>query len=101
MNHLHLLCALFVSPVLFAGCSSPSVPGSPGVPEPICVLEDPDNGQRVRLYKEIPFKVPADYDEEKHIAEWTAKQNAHGYTKEISPEDDREQLAELRAANKK
>lgn len=91
-----LLLATFFG---FTGCSSWSVHGSPGVPEPICVLENPETGERVRFYKEIPFKVPADYDEQKHIADWTAKQNEKGFTKRISPEDDRPQLAELRSRN--
>jgi hypothetical protein len=63
------------------------------------VLENPETGDRVRFYKEIPFKVPADYDEQKHIADWTAKQKDDGFTITISPEDDRQQLAELQGKN--
>jgi hypothetical protein len=91
--------SLFFATLLVTGCSSSSVPGSPGVPEPICVLENPETGDRVRFYKEIPFKVPAGYDEQKHIADWTAKQKDDGFTITIAPEDDRQQLAELRGKN--
>mgnify|MGYP006223945735 CR=1 FL=1 len=97
--------AVFRCPILafaltlgISGCSTPS---SPGVPVPIRVLENPDSGKRVRLYKEIPFKVPDGYDEEKHIAEWTEKQKEAGFTKVIAPEDDRKRLAELRKRNLK
>src|SRR5262245_59505356 len=55
----------------FLGCGNPSVLGTPGVPKPIKVLENPQTGERVRLYKEIWFKKPKGYDESKHIAEWT------------------------------
>lgn len=91
--------SLLVATLLVTGCSSSSVPGSPGVPEPICVLENPETGDRVRFYREIPFKVPAGYDEQKHIADWTAKQKDDGFTITISPQDDRQQLAELRGKN--
>ena len=70
-----------------------------GVPEPIRVLENPETGERVRMYREIAYKVPADYDEEVHIAEWKESQRTEGFTVEISPEDDRERLAEERARN--
>jgi len=36
----------------------------------------------------------------KHIAEWTSVMERDGFTKEISPIDDRPQLAELRAKNR-
>ena len=81
------------------GCNTSSVPGSPGVPEPIRILENPATGVRVRFFREIPFKVPTGYDEKKHIADWTSKQNKDGFMKEITPEEDREQLAELRRKN--
>ncbi len=32
------------------------------------------------MYKEIPFKVSADYDEKKHIAQWKADQAKKGFT---------------------
>ena len=54
----------------------------------------------MRLYREIPFKTPTGYDEETHIAEWTEKQKQAGFTKVITPEDDREKLAELRKRNR-
>jgi hypothetical protein len=96
--------ALFTSTVLLSvlnivGCGSSSVPGSPGVPEPIMVLENPATGERVRFFREIPYKVPKDYDENKHLAEWMADHRKNGFTTEITPEADREQLAELRRKN--
>ncbi len=81
------------------GCNAPSVPGAPGVPVPIKVLENPTTGERVRFFREIPFKVPLAYDEKQHIADWTAKQQKDGFTKEIAPEEDGEQFAELRRNN--
>lgn len=42
------------------------------------------SGARVELYKEIPYKVPADYDERKHVADWKAEQSRKGYTVEIT-----------------
>jgi len=92
-------CLLFAIVLGLSACSSPSVLDSPGVPEPICVLENPDTGERVRLYKEISFKVSSDYDEQKHIADWTLTQNKYGCKKQISPEDDRKQLAAEREKN--
>ncbi len=32
------LSSLLVATLLVSGCSSSGIPGSPGVPEPICVL---------------------------------------------------------------
>ncbi len=74
--------------------------GSPGVPDPIKVLENPATGERARFFEEIPFKVPADYDEAKHLREWTKQQNDAGFKREIAPADDREALAELRRKNR-
>ena len=93
------LSLLFVFVLVMIGCSTSSVPGPPAGPEPIRVLENPETGDRARFYREIPFKVPADYDEQKHIADWTTKQKEQGFTLTISPEDDRQQLAELRSKN--
>ena len=70
-----------------------------GLPEPIKVLENPVTGERVRFFREIPFKVPKGYNETKHIADWTATQNQAGFTKEIAPKDDCDALAELRRKN--
>lgn len=74
--------------------------GSPSLPEPIKVLENPATGERARFFEEIPYKVPADYDEAKHLREWTKEQNDAGFTREIVPADDREALAELRRKNR-
>jgi len=74
--------------------------GSPGVPTPIKVLENPSSGERVRFFKEIGYKVPNGYDEKLHLAEWTTAQETAGFTKEITPEDDREALGALHAKNR-
>jgi hypothetical protein len=62
-------------------------------------LENPKTGERVRFSREVPLTVPRDYDEAKHVADWTARQEKAGFTKEITPEEDREALAELRRKN--
>ncbi|MCY2959478.1 MAG: hypothetical protein NTY35_04870 [Planctomycetota bacterium] len=54
-------------------------------PEPILVLENPTTHERANFYREIPFKVPADYDEAKHIASWRAEQERKGYTVQVKP----------------
>ncbi len=63
--------------------------GSPGIPQPIKILENPATGERVRFFPEIAYKVPAGYDQAKHIATWTANKQQEGFTKEISPAEDR------------
>lgn len=55
----------------------------PARPEVICVLQNPETGQRVEMFKEIGFKVPAGYDEKKHIEQWKAEQRQHGFTVEV------------------
>ena len=99
MRSTHFLFMALLSLFSMLGCNAPSVPGSLGIPEPIKVLENPTTGKRVRFFREIPFKVPPAYDEKKHITDWTAKQQKDGFTKEIAPEEDREQFAELRRKN--
>lgn len=81
------------STVALIGCSAA------GLPEPIKVLENPTTGERMRFFPEIAYKVPADYDQTKHIAEWTAEKQQAGFTKEILPADDRKAVAESRAKN--
>ncbi len=54
-------------------------------PKVLCVMRDPQTGQTVTMYEEIPFKVPADYDEKKHIAQWKQEQARKGFTVEVSP----------------
>lgn len=56
---------------------------TPAKPKVICVMQNPTTGARVELFKEIPYKVPANYDEKKHIEQWKAEQIAKGYTVEI------------------
>jgi hypothetical protein len=100
MRSVHMLILMIVAAFSVVGCSSPSVPGSPGVPEPIKVLENPTTGERVRFFREIPYKVPTGYSEVKNLADWSATQAKAGFTKEITPEADRESLAELRRKNR-
>lgn len=52
----------------------------PAPPMPLVILENPSTGQRVSFFREIPFKVPADYDESEHIAQWKAARALEGYT---------------------
>jgi hypothetical protein len=54
-------------------------------PQVLCTLRNPQTGQTVTMYKEIPFKVPANYDEQKHIAQWKQDQAAKGFTVEVPP----------------
>jgi hypothetical protein len=87
--------AITLSAIIFTtGCPDA------GIPQPIKVLENPGTGERARFYKEIWHKVPSDYDREKHVAEWTADQKKAGFTHEISPEDDRDELAAQRVRNR-
>ena len=94
MSMIRFLSATVVCCVAMIGC------GFAGVPKPIKVLENPSSGERVRFFREIGYKVPKGYDEKKHLAEWTATQDEAGFTKEITPEDDREALAALHAKNR-
>ena len=80
--------------LLLVGC------GSPGMPQPIKVLENPTTGERARFFPEIAYKVPADYDQSKHIASWTVSKQQVGFTREISPADDRESFTEEQAKNR-
>ena len=57
----------------------------PAKPVVICELRNPTTGKSVSLFKEIPYKVPADYDEAKHVAEFKAEQAKHGFTQEAPP----------------
>lgn len=57
---------------------------APAKSKVICVMQNPSTGARVEMYKEIPYKVPADYDEEKHIEQWKAEQIKKGNSVEIT-----------------
>lgn len=61
----------------FLGCG-------PAKPKIICVMQNPSTGARVEMYKEIPYKVPANYDEKKHIEHWKAEQIKKGYSIQIA-----------------
>lgn len=54
-----------------------------GKPIVLVTLENPTTGERVVMYKEDPFKVPSNYDEAKHIAQWKADQATKGFTREV------------------
>ena len=56
-------------------------------PRVICIMQNPATGERVEMFKELWFKVPANYDEKKHIADWKAEQRGRGYTVEMSNGD--------------
>ncbi len=99
MRSVDVLILAMVSTISLVGCGSPSVPGSPGIPEPIKVLENPKTGERTRFFREIAFKAPAGYSESTHLAEWSDTHVKAGFTKEITPESDREHLKELRKKN--
>jgi hypothetical protein len=71
------LRAALLAFALFFGLQACSAPP----PEPLVVLENPTTGARVHFYREVPFKVPAGYDEKKHIAQWKADEAAKGFTK--------------------
>ena len=71
--------AAVLASILCCGCGE--CPARP--PEPIVVLENPTTHERVGFYREVPFKVPAGYDEMTHIAQWKAQQAAKGFTKII------------------
>jgi hypothetical protein len=88
---------LLAGAILLAGCDGHSIPGSPGVPEPKKVLENPQTGERVRFFREIWYKAPRGYDAEKLMADWVAARKSEGFTLEISPEQDRPAWAEARA----
>ena len=53
-------------------------------PRVICVMENPTTGQRIEMFPEIWFKVPANYDEKKHVEAWKAEQRSQGYTVEVT-----------------
>ena len=57
---------------------------SPARPRAICTMQNPATGARVELFKELRFKVPAGYDERRHIEEWKAEQRTKGYTVEVA-----------------
>ncbi len=76
-----LVLAAFVA-VLPAACARS---GSAPKPKVLCTLENPATGARVELYEELWFKVPRDYDEAQHIAQWKAQQAVKGFTREMQP----------------
>jgi hypothetical protein len=71
------MCVLLVTPMLA------SLGGCQAKPEVICVMENPATSQRVEMFKESGLKVPADYDEKKHIENWKAEQRNRGFTVEV------------------
>ena len=56
---------------------------APAKPQVICVMRNPNTGAQVERYQEIRSKVPADYDQQKHIAQWKTEQMKKGYTVDI------------------
>ena len=94
MRLIHSLVMSLACTLALVGC------GSPGIPQPLKVLENPATGERARFFPEIAFKVPTNYDQAQHIATWTADKQQEGFTKEISPADDHETLTERQAKNR-
>jgi hypothetical protein len=91
---------LLAGVILLAGCNGHSVPGSPGVPEPMKVLENPQTGERARFFREIWYKAPSGYDAEDLMADWVTARKSEGFTHEISIEEDRPAWAATRARAK-
>ncbi len=56
---------------------------APASPQVICVVENPVTHERATMYKEDPFKVPRDYDQARHIAQWKAERAQQGFTVEV------------------
>ena len=71
------ITATVIAASALLGCTSAK-------PKVICVMQNPGTGARVEMYREIPFKVPANYDEKKHIEQWKAEQIAKGYSVEVA-----------------
>ena len=46
-------------------------------------MRNPETEQKVEMFKEIPYKVPRDYDEKKHIEQWKAEQRKKGFAIEV------------------
>jgi hypothetical protein len=82
-----LACALLL--VVAGGCGRAK-------PKPICVMENPVTRQRVEMFREIWYKVPAGYNEKKHIEWWKAEQRKKGFTVEIRAEDAARQAAPVK-----
>lgn len=78
---LALVAACTLAPA-FAACARS---GPAPKPKVLCTLENPATGERVEMYEELWFKVPRDYDEAKHIAQWKAAQAEKGFTREVPP----------------
>ena len=74
---LCVVVTLSVMAVAFGMNSQPTV---------ICAMQNPTTGERVEMFKEIWFKVPANYDKKRHLESWKAEQRGRGYTVEIATE---------------
>ena len=75
-----VLACLLASITAASSCSGPAPK-----PKVLATLENPTTGERVELYEELWFKVPKDYDQAKHVAEWKKEQSAKGFTREVAP----------------
>ena len=65
---------------LMLGLSGGCVAAKPKI---VCVMKNPETGERVTMYKELWFKNRWDYDEKKHIKQWKADQRKKGYSVEV------------------
>ena len=71
------LIPVFILAIAMLGCA-------PAKPKVICVMQNPSTGASVEMYQEIPSKVPADYDEQKHIEQWKSEQIKQGYSVDMT-----------------
>ena len=57
---------------ILIGLPTRALSGGCGAPKPkvICTMKTPETGQKIEMFKEIWHKVPADYDEKRHIEQW-------------------------------
>ena len=71
--------------VVLIGTLVLAMSGGCGVAKPkvICAMQNPATGQRVEMFKEIWYKVPAGYDEKRHIEQWKAEQRKKGFSVEV------------------
>ncbi len=85
MKNRKKIVALIASGVVLLGLGVVAIAtGLNAKPRVIVVMENPATGQRVEMFKEIWFKVPAKYDEQTHIEAWKAEQRSLGYIVEVT-----------------
>lgn len=73
-----LVAWLWILLTLPTGCG-------PDEAKTLCTMKNPETGESVRLYREIWYKRPSGYDEERHIESWRDEQRKAGFTIEVAP----------------